>query len=286
MSIVQEKIRLYSQLMRVNKPIGYYLLLWPVIWAFLISSQGNPNLFYLLIFVLGVIATRSAGCVINDYFDQNIDKKVERTKTRVLANQNISNEEALIIFFLLIFFCFVLLLMLGPKILIFAIFSLLLLVLYPLSKRYFKLPQLILGLAFGSSIPMVFILEKGIIDFNCLLLYLITISWAIVYDTYYAMADKSDDKKLGLKSSAIFFGDNDIKYSLYIHCFVVVSFLLLGALNNFLFSYYLFVLLSFSTVLYQNILVRNRKPYQCIAAFENNNIFGLIITFGLLLNYL
>ena len=99
MSIVQEKIRHYSQLMRVNKPNGYYLLLWPVIWAFLISSQGNPNLFYLLIFVLGVIATRSAGCVINDYFDQNIDKKVERTKTRVLANQNISNEDALSRFF-------------------------------------------------------------------------------------------------------------------------------------------------------------------------------------------
>ena len=272
--------------MRIDKPIGFYLLLWPVVWAFLISSGGNPNLYYLLIFVLGVIATRSAGCVINDYFDQKIDKKVERTKNRVLANQNISNEEALVIFFLLIFFCFILLLMLGPKILLFAIFSFLLLVLYPFSKRYFKLPQLILGLAFGSSIPMVFILEKGAIDFNCLLLYLITISWAIVYDTYYAMADKDDDKKLGLKSSAIFFGNNDIKYSLYIHCFVVLSFLILGVLNNYFFIYYVFILLSLTTVFYQNILVHDRNPYQCIAAFENNNIFGLIITFGLLLNYL
>ena len=110
-----------------------------------------------------------------------------------------------------IFFCFILLLMLGSKIFLFAVFSFLLLVLYPLSKRYFKLPQLVLGLAFGSSIPMVFILERNAIDFNCLLLYFITISWAIVYDTYYAMADKKDDKKLGLKSSAIFFGDNDIR---------------------------------------------------------------------------
>ena len=133
---------------------------------------------------------------------------------------------------------------------------------------------------------MVFILEKGLIDLNCLLLYFITIAWAIVYDTYYAMADKKDDKKLGLKSSAIFFGDNDIKYSLYIHCFVVLSFMVLGFFNDFIFSYYAIVLISLLTVFYQNILVRNRKPYQCIAAFENNNIFGLIITFGLLLNYL
>ena len=272
--------------MRIDKPIGFYLLLWPVIWAFLVSTEGVPNLYYLSIFVLGVIATRSAGCVINDYFDQKIDKKVERTKNRVLANQNISNEEALVIFFLLIFFCFILLLMLGSKIFLFAIFSFLLLVLYPLSKRYFKLPQLILGLAFGSSIPMVFILEKGAVDLNCLLLYFITIAWAIVYDTYYAMADKNDDKKLGLKSSAIFFGENDIRYSLFIHFFVIFSFILLGILNHFNLIYYVFVLISTLVVLYQNILVRGRKPYQCIAAFENNNIFGLIITFGLLLNYL
>ncbi len=280
------KIKLYLQLMRVDKPIGFYLLFWPVLWAFLVSSEGSPNLYYLIIFIFGVIATRSAGCVINDYFDQKIDIKVERTKNRVLASQNISNEEALVIFFLLIFFCFILLLMLGSKIFLFAIFSFLLLVIYPLSKRYFKLPQLILGLAFGSSIPMVFILEKNAIDFNCLLLYFITISWAIVYDTYYAMADKKDDKKLGLKSSAIFFGDNDIKYSLYLHLFVICSFLLLGFLNNFNVIYYAFILISMLVVLYQNILVRGRKPYQCIAAFENNNIFGLIITFGLLLNYL
>jgi len=280
------KIKLYMQLMRIDKPIGFYLLMWPVVWAFLISSNGNPNIFYVIIFALGIIATRSAGCIINDYFDQDFDKKIERTKDRVLAKQKISNQEALILFSLLIIFCFILLLMLNLEILLLAIFSLFLLIIYPLTKRYFKIPQLILGMAFGSSIPMVFILEKGVIDANCILLYLLTILWAVTYDTYYAMADKADDKKVGIKSSAIFFGKNDILYSLYLHYSVVFLFLIIGFFNLFTPIYYFFVILSLLNVLYQNLLVRSRKPYQCISAFENNNIFGLIITFGLIFNYL
>ena len=280
------KIKLYLQLMRINKPIGFYLLMWPVVWAFLISSNGNPNIFYVIIFALGIIATRSAGCIINDYFDQDFDKKIERTKNRVLAKQKISNQEALILFSLLIIFCFILLLMLNLEIILLAIFSLFLLIIYPLTKRYFKMPQLILGMAFGSSIPMVFILEKGVIDANCILLYLLTILWAVTYDTYYAMADKVDDKKVGIKSSAIFFGKNDILYSLYLHYSVVFLFLIIGFFNLFAPIYYFFVMLSLLNVLYQNLLVRSRKPYQCISAFENNNIFGLIITFGLIFNYL
>jgi 4-hydroxybenzoate polyprenyltransferase len=280
------KIKLYLQLMRIDKPIGFYLLMWPVVWAFLISSNGNPNIFYVIIFALGIIATRSAGCIINDYFDQDFDKKIKRTKDRVLAKQKISNQEALILFSLLIIFCFILLLMLNLEILLLAIFSLFLLIIYPLTKRYFKIPQLILGMAFGSSIPMVFILEKGVIDANCILLYLLTILWAVTYDTYYAMADKVDDKKVGIKSSAIFFGKNDILYSLYLHYSVVFLFLIIGFFNLFTPIYYFFVILSLLNVLYQNLLVRSRKPYQCISAFENNNIFGLIITFGLIFNYL
>ena len=133
---------------------------------------------------------------------------------------------------------------------------------------------------------MVFILEKGYIDINCIILYLVTIVWAVVYDTYYAMADKSDDQKLNIKSSAIFFGHNDIKYSLALHYLVILGFIFLGIINSFSFLYYIFVILSLLTALYQNLLVRSRMPYQCISAFENNNIFGLIITFGLISNYL
>ena len=281
-----ERFRLYLQLMRVDKPIGFFLLMWPVIWAFIVSTQGNPNIIYLIIFAVGIVATRSAGCIINDYFDQDFDIKVERTKNRVLASKKVSNQEALILFGFLISICFILLLMLGFKIILLTVFSLALLILYPLTKRYFKVPQLILGMAFGSSIPMVFVLEKGFIDSNCILLYILTIIWAIVYDTYYAMADKDDDKKIGIKSSAIFFGKNDIAYSLNLHFVVIIGFILLGLMNSYTFIYYLFVGISILCIIYQNILVRSRKPYQCISAFENNNIFGLIITFGLIFNYI
>ena len=164
--------------------------------------------------------------------------------------------------------------------------SLFLLIIYPLTKRYFKLPQLVLGLAFGSSIPMVFVLEKGEGDFNCIALYILTIAWAIVYDTYYAMADKDDDRKIGIKSSALFFGDNDITYSLKLHYIVILNFIVLGIINSFNIIYYIFIFFSLLCVIYQNLLVKSRKPYQCISAFENNNIFGLIITFGLIFNYI
>ncbi len=281
-----KKMKLYLELMRVDRPIGFYLLMWPVLWAFLIATNGQPSVTYLIIFTVGIIVTRSAGCVINDYFDQDIDKKVERTKNRVLASKKISNKEALSIFTILILICLSLLLMLGLEILIFAILSFFLLVMYPLMKRYFKIPQLILGLAFGSSIPMVFIVETGHMDINCFLLYLLTVMWAIVYDTYYAMADKKDDAKIGVQSSAIFFGDKDIKISMYLHFLVISIFLFIGLINNFNFLFYFCILLSCLCIIYQNLLVSNRIPYQCISAFENNNIFGLIVTFGLIFNYL
>ena len=156
---MQDRIVLYLQLMRVDKPIGFYLLMWPVLWAFLVSTNGSPSVFYMLIFGIGIIATRSAGCIINDYFDQDLDSKVERTKDRVLASKKVSNNEALIIFFLLVLVCLILLVMLNLDILVLALLSMFLLIVYPLMKRYIKVPQLVLGLAFGSSIPMVFIVE-------------------------------------------------------------------------------------------------------------------------------
>ena len=285
-NIAVHRIKLYLELMRVDRPIGFYLLMWPVLWAFLIATDGQPSIIYMIIFAIGIIATRSAGCIINDYFDQDIDKKVERTKNRVLASKKVSNKEAISIFTILILVCLSLLLMLGLEILIFALLSFFLLIIYPLMKRYFKMPQLILGLAFGSSIPMVFIIETGEMNINCFLLYFLTVIWAIVYDTYYAMADKKDDHKIGVQSSAIFFGDNDIKISKNLHFLVILVFLFIGLLNNFNLFFYFFILLSCLCIIYQNLLVSNRIPYQCISAFENNNIFGLIVTFGLIFNYL
>jgi 4-hydroxybenzoate polyprenyltransferase len=272
--------------MRLNKPIGIYLLMWPMLWAFLISASGQPNLFYLLLFMIGVVLTRSAGCVINDFFDKDIDSQVERTKGRVLVSGEVSSSEAVLLFIALISLCILLLLMIGADILIYALISFCLLIIYPISKRLIKIPQLILGIAFGSSIPMVYIVQVGEVNASCILLYLATISWAISYDTYYAIADKLDDLKIGNKSSAILFGENDINAPYWLQMLTIILMVFVGLINNLNLFFYLALFIATLLCLYQKILVVNRKPYQCIAAFENNNYFGLIIFFGLLLSYL
>ena len=272
--------------MRLNKPIGIYLLMWPMLWAFLVSANGQPNIFYLLLFMIGAVLTRSAGCVINDYFDRDIDSKVERTKERMLVSGKVSSNEATLIFIALISLCILLLLMIGADILIYALISFCLLVIYPISKRVIKIPQLILGVAFGSSIPMVYIVQIGEVDTSCILLYLATISWAISYDTYYAIADKLDDIKIGNKSSAILFGNNDILAPYWLQMLTIALLIIVGLINNLNLIFYVALFLATLVCIYQKILVSSRKPYQCISAFENNNYFGLIIFFGLLLSYL
>jgi 4-hydroxybenzoate polyprenyltransferase len=280
------QINNYLVLMRLNKPIGIYLLMWPMLWAFLISASGHPNLFYLLLFMIGVVLTRSAGCVINDFLDKDIDSQVERTKGRLLVSGKVSSSEAVLLFIALISLCILLLLMIGADILIYALISFCLLIIYPISKRLIKIPQLILGIAFGSSIPMVYMVQVGEVNASCILLYLATISWAVSYDTYYAIADKLDDLKIGNKSSAILFGENDINTPYWLQMLTISLMIFVGLINNLNLYFYLALLIATLLCLYQKILVRNRKPYQCIAAFENNNYFGLIIFFGLLLSYL
>jgi len=272
--------------MRMDRPIGIYLLMWPMIWAFLISSNGHPNIFLLILFLIGTVLTRSAGCVINDYFDKELDKKVERTKDRMLASGKVSSIEAVILFLGLISLCILILMMIGLEVFVYALAAFCLIIIYPISKRYLKIPQMVLGIAFGSSIPMVYIAQTGHTNLSCLLMYVATISWAIAYDTYYAIADKKDDIKVGNKSSAILFEDNDIKYPFYFHILSILVLVIVGLINALGILYYLGLLIAVLIAAYQKILVKNRLPYQCISAFENNNIFGLIIFFGLLLNYL
>ena len=272
--------------MRLNKPIGIYLLMWPMLWAFLISSKGSPSIIYLFLFLIGVVLTRSAGCVINDYFDRDLDAQVERTKDRMLVSGQVTTYEAIILFVGLIVLSILLLMLIGLDILVYALAAFCLLVIYPISKRYIKIPQLVLGIAFGSSIPMVYIVETGETSLSCLLIYLATISWAIAYDTYYAIADKKDDIKIGNKSSAILFGEKDIIYPFYFHILTLVILVAVGVINNLGIIFYFSLALALLVSTYQKILVSNRLPYQCISAFENNNIFGLIIFFGLLLSYL
>ena len=272
--------------MRLNKPIGIYLLMWPMLWAFLISSEGSPSIIYLFLFLIGVVLTRSAGCVINDYFDRDLDAQVERTKDRMLVSGQVTTYEAIILFVGLIALSILLLMLIGLDILVYALAAFCLLVIYPISKRYIKIPQLVLGIAFGSSIPMVYIVETGETSLSCLLIYLATISWAIAYDTYYAIADKKDDIIIGNKSSAILFGEKDTIYPFYFHILTLVILVAVGVINNLGIIFYFSLALALLVSTYQKILVSNRLPYQCISAFENNNIFGLIIFFGLLLSYL
>lgn len=272
--------------MRLNKPIGIYLLMWPMLWAFLISSEGSPSIIYLFLFLIGVVLTRSAGCVINDYFDRDLDAQVERTKDRMLVSGQVTTYEAIILFVGLIALSILLLMLIGLDILVYALAAFCLLVIYPISKRYIKIPQLVLGIAFGSSIPMVYIVETGETSLSCLLIYLATISWAIAYDTYYAIADKKDDIKIGNKSSAILFGEKDTIYPFYFHILTLVILVAVGVINNLGIIFYFSLALALLVSTYQKILVSNRLSYQCISAFENNNIFGLIIFFGLLLSYL
>ena len=272
--------------MRLNKPIGIYLLMWPMLWAFLISSEGSPSIIYLFLFLIGVVLTRSAGCVINDYFDRDLDSQVERTKDRMLVSGQVTTYEAIILFVGLIALSILLLMLIGLDILVYALAAFCLLVIYPISKRYIKIPQLVLGIAFGSSIPMVYIVETGETSLSCLLIYLATISWAIAYDTYYAIADKKDDIKIGNKSSAILFGEKDTIYPFYFHILTLVILVAVGVINNLGIIFYFSLALALLVSTYQKILVSNRLPYQCISAFENNNIFGLIIFFGLQLSYL
>ena len=272
--------------MRLNKPIGIYLLMWPMLWAFLISSEGSPSIIYLFLFLIGVVLTRSAGCVINDYFDRDLDAQVERTKDRMLVSGQVTTHEAIILFVGLIALSILLLMLIGLDILVYALAAFCLLVIYPISKRYIKIPQLVLGIAFGSSIPMVYIVETGETSLSCLLIYLATISWAIAYDTYYAIADKKDDIKIGNKSSAILFGEKDTIYPFYFHILTLVILVAVGVINNLGIMFYFSLALALLVSTYQKILVSNRLPYQCISAFENNNIFGLIVFFGLLLSYL
>jgi 4-hydroxybenzoate polyprenyltransferase len=264
--------------MRLNKPIGIYLLMWPMLWAFLISSEGSPSVIYLFLFLIGVILTRSAGCVINDYFDRDLDAQVERTKDRMLVSGQVTSYEAIILFVGLIALSILLLMLIGLDILVYALAAFCLLVIYPISKRYIKIPQLVLGIAFGSSIPMVYIVETGETSLSCLLIYLATISWAIAYE--------KDDIRIGNKSSAILFGEKDTIYPFYFHILTLVILMVVGVINNLGLIFYFSLALALLVSTYQKILVSNRLPYQCISAFENNNIFGLIVFFGLLLSYL
>ncbi|MEW7978295.1 MAG: 4-hydroxybenzoate octaprenyltransferase [gamma proteobacterium symbiont of Phacoides pectinatus] len=280
-----ERLRRYALLIRFDRPIGTLLLMWPALWALLIASGGVPDWGLLLIFMLGVFLMRSAGCAINDYADRHIDGRVARTSGRPLATGLITLGEALGVFAVLVALAFALVLLLNWETVALSGVALLLASAYPFMKRYTHLPQLVLGMAFGWAVPMVFMATSGEVPPDAWLLYIATVVWALIYDTQYAMVDRSDDLKIGVKSTAILFGRYDRIMIAALQLGMLAILLLVGVKQEL--GPFFYIGLGFAALLagYQQWLIRERQPAGCFKAFLNNNYFGMSIFLGLVLHY-
>ena len=281
-----QKLDAYERLMRLDKPIGILLLMWPTLWALLIAGQGKPDWIVVLIFATGTVLMRSAGCVMNDIADSEYDGLVERTQYRPLVNNEVSKKEAYILAIGLSLVAFALVCMLNTLTIKLSVVAMLLAVSYPFTKRFLSIPQAYLGIAFGWSIPMAFSAILGNIPAIAWVLLMANIFWAIAYDTEYAMVDREDDLKIGIKSSAITFGRFDvfavmISYAVTLLLLVVVGkWLLLST------AYYLGLVLATGFAGYHYFLIRAREKCKCFKAFLHNNWFGLSVFAGLSSHYL
>jgi 4-hydroxybenzoate polyprenyltransferase len=282
----KDRLGYYALLVRANRPIGILLLLWPSLWALWIAGEGQPPWGVVLVFVLGVTLMRSAGCAINDYADRNIDGQVERTMNRPLAIGLITPKEALGVFTVLCLLAFCLVMFLNTTTILMSFVAVALAAIYPFMKRYTHLPQLVLGAAFGWAVPMAFTALTGTVSPIAWLLFTATVIWALIYDTQYAMVDRDDDIKIGVKSTAILFGDMD-RVIIGVLQVTMLGILLLVGLNAELGTYYYLGLgLAALLSLYQQYLIRHRDAKGCFAAFLNNNYFGMVVFAGLVLDYL
>lgn len=275
----------YALLMRLNKPIGIFLLLWPTLWALWIAADGAPDLPLLIIFILGVIVMRSAGCVINDLVDRDLDPQVARTRDRPIAAGQVTPREALALAAGLLLFAFALVLCLNSLTIKLSFMAVALAILYPFTKRHTYMPQLFLGLAFGCAVPMAFAAETGSVPLAGWILLMVTILWAVVYDTLYAMVDREDDIRLGVKSTAILFEDADRGIIAVIQILVLLGLLLLGGRLELSRVYYLGLAAGACFFLYQQYLIIDRIPPRCFRAFLNNNWFGAAVFTGIYLHY-
>jgi len=282
---VWQRVAELARLMRIDRPIGIGLLLWPTLWALWMANGGRPPLRLLLIFVTGTLLMRSAGCVMNDLLDRNIDPHVRRTRQRPLAARHIAPLEALLLFAVLVTLAFVLVWQLGAPSVRLAFIGAGLTLTYPLFKRFFPIPQLYLGLAFGWGVPMAFAATLGVVPRVGWVLLMAAIVWAGVYDTFYAMADRPDDQRIGVKSSAITFGDLDLLMIGAMQAMTILSLLLVGRLLEFGRPYSLALLAAAVLFVRQQWLARAREAAGCLRAFHNNNFVGLVLLVGVILDY-
>ncbi|MBG3081323.1 4-hydroxybenzoate octaprenyltransferase [Proteus mirabilis] len=283
--MTHNKWQAYSRLMRIDKPIGALLLLWPTYWALWIAAKGFPDWHILIVFTIGVFSMRAAGCVINDFADRKIDGSVERTKNRPLPSGAVTEKESKILFIVLVILSFGLVLTLNTMTIWLSVAGLALAWFYPFVKRFSNLPQLILGMAFGWSIPMGFAAVSESLPLVCWLLFLVNIVWSVIYDTQYAMVDRNDDIKIGVKSTAILFGRYD-KIIIGILQLVMLALLVsIGVLLNMKGIYYWSILLITALFIYQQKLIAERERAPCFQAFMNNNYVGFVLFAGILFSY-
>lgn len=286
MAMLLERLARYSELVRFNRPIGTLLLLWPSLWALWIAAKGPPSFGVVLIFVLGVTLTRSAGCAINDFADRNIDGLVERTSKRPLATGTVSPKEAVAVFVVLSLLAFGLVLLLNRQTVYMSFVAIVLVIIYPFMKRHTHLPQLILGMAFGWAVPMAFMAITEGVPPAAWLLYLAAVIWALIYDTQYAMVDRDDDIRIGVKSTAILFGEHDRLMIGLLQLFMLGVLLIVGSKSGLGLYYNLGVAAAAGFALYQQYLIRDRDRAGCFNAFLNNNWFGASVFIGLVLDYM
>jgi len=279
------KLYQYALLMRLNRPIGILLLLWPTLWALWIAGQGHPDVLVTTVFILGVILMRSAGCVINDYADRNIDPHVKRTRERPLAAKRVTEKETLILFVVLCLTAFSLVLLMNILTIGLSVIAALLAAAYPFMKRYTHFPQVFLGAAFGFAIPMAFAAQTGEIPLIAWLLFLINILWTVVYDTLYAIVDRDDDLLIGVKSTAILFGKADKVIVASLQIIVIILLLYLGMLLSYTYLYYIGIFIAAMLAIYQQWLIKDREAAKCFQAFLNNHWFGMAVFVGIVGHY-
>lgn len=280
-----DRIPDFIQLMRLDKPIGIFLLLWPTLWALWIAGEGKPSIKISLIFLAGVVLMRSAGCVINDFADRKIDGHVERTKNRPIATGRILPLEALLLCAVLLLMAFILVLLTNLFTILLSVGAALLAGSYPFMKRYTYFPQVVLGAAFAWAIPMSFAAHLNTLPSHVWLIYTATLLWTMAYDTLYAMVDRDDDIRIGVKSTAILFGDADKLIIGILQISALLCLVLLGVQLKFGWFYYSGLILAAALFGYQQFIVRERDKAQCFKAFLNNNWVGMVIFFGIALQY-
>lgn len=282
---VVSQLRNYGKLMRIDKPIGIWLLLWPTLWALWLAGEGAPDQGLFVIFVIGVFVMRSAGCVLNDFADRKIDPYVERTRTRPLATGAVAPLEALTLFAALGLIAIGLATMLNKQAQLLAIVGAGLTIAYPFIKRFISIPQFVLGAAFGWAVPMAFAAQTGETPELAWLLFGIALIWAVIYDTFYAMVDREDDKKIGVKSTAVLFGEVDLFVIAGLQLLMLLALVFVGFRAELGLWYYLSVAAAAAMMAWHLWLARDRQPAGCFQAFLRNHLVGLVIFVGIVLHY-